>query len=323
VYDKDLAPPVAGTVAITDTDWYRFLSARPEITEVNFWTPSARRGFRAPAFSPFLFKLKAPHSAICGFAWFAQYSVLPDWLAWETFGLGNGCASFDAMRDRIGRIRQRIGYDEATGSDDTGCIQLVSPVFFPDEAWIPQPADWKVRTQSSAKYDLTRGEGRRVWEACLAVAAQLPQPVAASGRSIVVGPSAPRYGSPVLMQPRLGQNTFRIAVLDAYGRACSVTNEHSLPALEAAHIQSYANEGPHDVRNGVLLRADLHRLFDKGYVTITTDLRLEVSPRLKRDFRNGRTYYPLHGATVRVPTGGALKPAREFLEWHQANVYRG
>lgn len=319
----NFTPPVTGTVAITDTEWYRFLSARPEITEVNFWTPSARRGFRAPAFSPFLFKLRSPHNAICGFAWFAQYSVLPDWLAWETFGLGNGCVSFEAMRERIGRIRERIRYDEETGSDDIGCIQLVSPVFFPDEAWIPQPSDWHPRTQTPTKYDLTTGEGRRVWDACLAVAAQLPQPAAASGHSIVVGSSGPRYGAPVLVQPRLGQNTFRIAVLDAYGRACSVTNEHSLPALEAAHIRPYSDEGPHEVQNGLLLRADLHRLFDKGYITVSKDMRLEVGARLKRDFRNGRTYYPLHGDTIRLPTEGSAKPAWEFLQWHQTNVFRG
>jgi putative restriction endonuclease len=65
--------------------------------------------------------------------------------------------------------------------------------------------------------------------------------------------------------------------MDAYGRACAVTQEHSLPALEASHIQPYAKDGPHDVRNGVLLRADLHRPFDQGYVTITPEYRLEVS----------------------------------------------
>ena len=70
-----------GTIAITDEGWYEFLEARPEVTELNFWTPSARRSFRAPQFSPFLFKLRAPHNAICGFAYFAQFSKLPDWLA--------------------------------------------------------------------------------------------------------------------------------------------------------------------------------------------------------------------------------------------------
>ena len=266
--------PPLGTVAITDLGWYAFLSSRPEITEVNFWTPSARRTFKAPQFSPFLFKLRAPHNAICGFAWFAQYSVLPDWLAWETFGAGNGCASFDEMRERIGGIRERIRYDESTGSDNVGCIQLVSPVFFPREAWIPQPTDWHPRTQTPVKYDLTTGEGRRVWDSCIDTAAQLRITAPAAVGAItpvrgIVTQDQPRYGSPMQIVPRLGQSTFRIAVLDAYGRACSVTNEHSLPALEAAHIRSYASDGPHEVRNGLLLRADLHRLFDKGYVTVS------------------------------------------------------
>ena len=105
-----------GVIAITDYGWYRFLSARPSITEVNFWTPSARTGFRAEPFSPFLFKLKAPHNAVCGFAYFAQYSRLPDWLAWEAFEEGNGCESFEEMRERIREIRSRIRYDETTGS---------------------------------------------------------------------------------------------------------------------------------------------------------------------------------------------------------------
>jgi putative restriction endonuclease len=132
-----------------------------------------------------------------------------------------------------------------------------------------------------------------------------------------------RYGDPRLVQPRLGQATFRIAVLDAYDRACAITEEHSLPALEAVHIRSYAQEGPHEVRNGLLLRADLHRLFDTGYITVTPELRLEVGARLRDDYKNGRSYYPLHGARLRVPSMAVHRPEREFLEWHQARVYRG
>lgn len=264
-----------GTIAITDEGWYRFLEARPELTELNFWTPSARRSFRAPQFSPFLFKLRAPHNAICGFAYFAHFSKLPDWLAWDTFGLGNGCASYQEMNSRIATIRDRIRYDQNTGSDHIGCIQLVAPVFFPRDAWIPQPTDWQPRTQVPVRYDLAASEGRRVWQACLAQAAALPRPDPIPD-SLAVAERSPRYGDPRLVQPRLGQATFRIAVLDAYARACAVTEEHSLPALEAAHIRSYAHEGPHDVRNGLLLRADLHRLFDTGYITVTPELRLEV-----------------------------------------------
>ena len=125
------------------------------------------------------------------------------------------------------------------------------------------------------------------------------------------------------MQPRLGQATFRIAVLDAYGRACAVTGERSLPALEASHIRSYAQDGPHEIRNGLLLRADLHRLFDTGYVTVTADLRLEVSGHLRKDYNNGRSYYPLQGAQLEVPGSAADRPEKSFLDWHNEQVFRG
>jgi putative restriction endonuclease len=226
------------------------------------------------------------------------------------------------MQDRILGIRERIRYDATTGSDNIGCIQLVSPVFFPRELWIPQPADWHPRTQTPVKYDLTIGEGRRVWKACVDSASQTPVTTRSCGTNGVIVQDEPRYGAPLVMTPRLGQNTFRIAVLDAYERACSVTSEHSLPALEAGHIRSYANDGPHEVRNGLLLRADLHRLFDKGYVTVASDLRFVVGERLRADFKNGRSYYPLHGASLRLPPTGQ-RPAEEFLVWHNDNVFRG
>ncbi len=313
---------MVGTVAITDEGWYRFLLERPEVVELNFWTPSARRSFHAHQFSPFLFKLRAPHNAICGFAYFALFSRLPDWLAWESFNLGNGCSSFEEMRTRIASIRARIRYDEATGSDEIGCIQLVSPVFFPPDAWIPQPTDWQPRTQTPVKYDLAAGEGRRVWQACLAQAASLP-PAPPISEFLVSVERGPRYGEPYLAQPRLGQGTFRIAVLDAYARACAVTRERSLPVLEASHIRSFAQDGPHEVRNGLLLRADLHRLFDTGYITVTRDLRLEVSARLREDYKNGRSYYPLHGASLQLPIEASHRPERQFLEWHNEHTFRG
>lgn len=311
-----------GTIAITDEGWYSFLAEHPEVTELNFWTPSARRTFRAPEFSPFLFKLRAPRNAICGFAYFAGYTRLPDWLAWEIFGTGNGCSSFEEMHLRIATIRERIRYDEGKGSSEIGCIQLVSPVFFPPSAWIQQPTDWRPRTQTSVRYDLQVGEGGRVWASCLAQETSLSM-----SRPKIEIPFleelGPRYGKSRIVQPRLGQATFRTAVLDAYGRACAVTGEHSLPALEASHIRSYAKDGPHEVRNGLLLRADLHRLFDTGYVTVTKDLRLEVGGRLRDDYRNGKSYYPLHGAPLSCPDVPILRPDKTFLEWHNENVFRG
>lgn len=310
-----------GTVAVTDFGWYEFLRGR-QLPEVNFWTPSDRRAFRAPAFSPFLFKLKAPHNAICGFGYFAQWATLPDWLAWDCFGEGNGCRTLAEMRSRVGAIRRRIGYVAGRSSiTNVGCILLVEPTFFSPDDWVPQPTDWHARTVSSSGYDLSVGEGARVWAACLERAAERPATI--RELPIAVGEPTPRYGDPRMITPRLGQGTFRVAVTDAYGRACAVTGEHSLPALDAAHIRSYAEAGPHDVRNGVLLRADVHRLFDQGYLTITPNHQLEVSGRLREDYSNGRSYYPLHGAAVAVPDAAAAQPDPEYLRWHNERVYLG
>ena len=131
-----------------------------------------------------------------------------------------------------------------------------------------------------------------------------------------------RYGEPVLIRPRLGQGIFRVAVTDAYGRACAVTSEHSLPALEAAHIRPFGDGGLHEVSNGLLLRSDIHKLFDKGYVGVTPDHRFAVSDRLKDDYSNGRSYYPLRGQAVRVPERTDERPSRELLEWHMDEIFR-
>jgi hypothetical protein len=52
----------------------------------------------------------------------------------------------------------------------------------------------------------------------------------------------------------------------------------------ASHIKPYAQQGPHEVKNGLLLRQDIHTLFDRGYLTITNDYHIEVSRRIKEDY---------------------------------------
>jgi putative restriction endonuclease len=88
-----------------------------------------------------------------------------------------------------------------------------------------------------------------------------------------------------VIRPRLGQGAFRVLVTDAYQRRCAVTGERTLPVLESAHIKPYARSGPHSNNNGLLLRSDLHKLFDLGYITVTGDMRIEVSKRIKLDSR--------------------------------------
>ena len=132
-----------------------------------------------------------------------------------------------------------------------------------------------------------------------------------------------RFGTPVLVRPRLGQGAFRLLVTDTYDRRCAVTRERTLPALDAAHLRPYAEGGMHEVTNGLLLRRDIHSLFDRGYVTVTPELRFEVSRRIKEEFENGRDYYALHGRSVQPPDDVLRQPDRQALTWHNEHRYLG
>ena len=112
-------------------------------------------------------------------------------------------------------------------------------------------------------------------------------------------------------------------VTDSYSRRCSITGEKTLPVLEAAHIKPYALSGPHFISNGILLRSDMHKLFDSGYITITPDLKVEVSKKIKEEFENGREYYQYHGKDLLyLPNREIDKPATQFIDWHNNNVFR-
>jgi putative restriction endonuclease len=103
-----------------------------------------------------------------------------------------------------------------------GCIMVSQPVFFSDGDWIEQPIDWKKNVVSGAGYDLTRGEGRRIWAACLARQPTESREMPAATRPPDIdapAAGAPRFGAPQFVRPRLGQGTFRVAVTVAYGTA--------------------------------------------------------------------------------------------------------
>ncbi len=131
-----------------------------------------------------------------------------------------------------------------------------------------------------------------------------------------------RYGSGQMVYPRIGQGAFRVLVTEAYQRRYAITGEKTLPVLDAAHIKPYGQDGPHRTSNGLLLRKDMHTLFDKGYITVDEDLRIEISKRIKEDYGNGREYYALHGKELAiVPSSLQERPAREYLRWHNENVF--
>ncbi len=302
-----------GFIANTDYDWFVFLrSIRPPIEEVNFWRPGATPFRAVQPGEPVLCRLKAPRNVIGGFGYFSYYSYLPLSVAWETYGPANGAPDFATAHDRLLRYRGRFKMAGSPREDfRLGCILLIEPKFFADDEWIPEPTDFARNSPPGEGYDLTAGEGERVWRECLSRAY-----VTQSVSVIADRPIAGGYGAPMLVRPRYGQKSFRIAVLDAYGRRCAVTSERALPALEAAHIRDYRDVQEHSITNGLLFRADIHKLFDTGYVTVTPDYHFEVSRRIKEEFENGRDYYALNGRTIRLPENPADRPLQDALKWH-------
>lgn len=288
---------------------------------MNFWQPSGGRGFAVlqPG-EPFFFRLKKPHYAIGGFGFFARYQRAPAWLAWDSFAERNGAATFDEMCLRIERYRRGQAPDPRRRYE-VGCIMISAPTFFDEADWVREPAGFSRNIVSGAGIDVAAGEGRRILDTCLERARARRVPVAGEAAQLLLDPDLPRFGSPVLVTPRLGQGTFRLAVTDVYRGACAVTGEHSLPVLDVAHIQPFSDGGRHELKNGLLLRTDVHRLFDRGYVTITPDLRFEVSRRLREDYENGRTYYAMQGRNVLVPANEAERPDPALLRWHNEKVF--
>ncbi len=236
-------------------------------------------------------------------------------LAWEAFGHKNGARSLQEMRERIERYR-RTPPDPA--EDYTvGCIVLSEPFFFPPDEWFPPPEDFHPSIQVGKTYDLRRPpHGTKLWE-------DVQLRLLASHPDLEEMEETVRFGEPVPVRHRLGQGSFRVLVTDTYERRCAVTQERVLPVLEAAHIKPVAAGGAHRIDNGLLLRSDLHKLFDRGYVTVTPEHRIRVSRRLREDFDNGEYYLRFDGNEIWLPRRPEDRPVPGFLEWHADVVFRG
>lgn len=296
-------------VAVTDRSWFDLLSvSAPD--EVNFWQPSGATNFRA--LQPgelFLFKLHSPENFIVGGGVFSHATSVPLSMAWEAFGAKNGVMTLPEMRRRIAKYWRDDGMLDARMDPVIGCRILTQPFFWPREQWLPTPASFALNTVVGKGYNTDDADGRYIWDA-IAERAQATLP-------------AERFGQPMAVRPRLGQGAFRLAVTDGYDRRCAVSGERTLPILDAAHIRAFSDGGEHESSNGLLLRTDIHRLFDLGYVTVSDDRRFEVSHRLKSDFDNGKHYYDLHGTALRAPLQNFPPPAAEALTWHRENRYLG
>lgn len=320
--------PEGPIVLVTNVDWFDRLSrearGRPpwRLDEVCFWHPRAQDPVvKAAPGEPSFLKLKSPRNAIAGYGFFASFFVAPDanWV-WQTFGIRAGADS----RAELARLLRR---DESWMRRPLGCTLLRDVTFWEDHRWLP----WGVEQGFSAQGNV-RGGRTRSTESARVLLSAIAQDGAAAPRDLA-GPfellrddERRRIESEVVA--REGQRVFRARVLDAYGRQCAVTGEHTEPVLEAAHIQPYLGPASNQLQNGLLLTSEFHTLFDHGLVGIEpptagrADYRVRVSRQIRERWNNGRRYNEYDGRSLRfVPESPHARPSREALEWHLAERF--
>ncbi len=113
---------------------------------------------------------------------------------------------------------------------------------------------------------------------------------------------------------RRGQSKFRDALVVACDGRCAITGCGVLDVLEASHIYPYRGPETNAMSNGLLLRADLHTLFDCGLIAVDPDSSaILLAPSL----REGE-YGELSGQKMRLPRNLAERPSRSALSEHSA-----
>jgi len=290
--------------------------------EVNFWQPSTTPPFvNAREGMPFLFKLKRPLNHIAGGGFFIRHSAIPISLAWEVFGQGNGASTLAELRDLLGTLAK-----DSSSLREIGCQVIANPFFLQPADWLANPPGWSSNIVRGKMYESSQADGSAIWERVKRFFIEqqpiMTTDVVATG-NIGIREGVPKYGPEILTKPRIGQGAFRLTLTDAYRKRCAVTGESTLPVLEAAHIVPYANEGTHDIRNGLLMRADFHKLFDAGLVSVAPNLTIQISPRIREAWLNGKVYYRLQNQPLAViPESPLHRPDPDRLNWHFKNVFQ-
>jgi putative restriction endonuclease len=331
-------------LAVTDLNWFRFLkseSLKNPLIEINFWKPSASTFKAIAPGTPVLFKLKELN-VIGGGGIFVSYQKNPLRSTWDLFKQGNGAQNYDAFLKNISSINQQLDANREIGS-----ILLEAPVFFDvdmeskDEV-LHVPASFAKSIVCGKTYTTDHIDSFDILNAYLAkrqkyLSQQIKDSSSAQNifewdqylqtrlddleRGII-----PSGNYEYLTRGRIGQNIFRAQVLQAYDNKCAITQEHTSPVLQAAHIKPYAQGGEHRLDNALLLRSDFHILYDQGYLAVDRTLSgsffLLASPLIYDHFNNGLKYSARNEQSIFVPKDPKLQPSKEMLQWHLDHVFK-
>ncbi len=301
----------------TDRGWFLYLQQRPDLSVVNFWTPTDWNVQNLSNGDYWYFVLKgAEPRKIGGGGRFLEYKLMRASRAWELYGTGNGSASYQEMVERLNKhINKRSQTSRASNDPEIGCVLLDNCAFLPE---------YEQKTAQdfglSFPRQIVKFKSFDNPPLILAEQEKIPGVFTDSVDNLEeFNPSNEedaRKKTLASIVRRQGQPRFRQALLAAYENKCAITGCDVTDALEAAHITPYIGEHTNTVQNGLLLRADIHTLFDLGKIAISpTDFRVILQQELRYSH-----YAALEGKMIAVPKDKTLWPSSKALDIHKKDT---
>jgi putative restriction endonuclease len=288
------------SISPTDKNWFDFLKDSELNSYVNFWTPTPWNVRNLSLGNRFYFMLKSPIRKLGGFGEFQEYKNLTALQAWNEFGFRNGRGSkqefIDSIQQYIDKNSSRLGGQEIDiNTYEIGCISLKNCEFWETEKFI-NIEDYDVTFPVQVvkiKYFTTYDPFYNLQEN--------------SSDFCIIG--APRNDKQnISINSRYGQAEFRGKVLRAYDNQCCISGETIPEILEAAHIQEYRNINSNHVQNGLLLRTDLHRLYDNGLIYIDENYVINISNQISSPH-----YIQYHDKLIKLPSNLHEYPSKDAL----------
>ena len=282
----------------TDHDWFNFCKNHPELTEVNFWQPSAKKFRVVDEGAIFFFRRKAPINLIGGFGTLVCSENASIGRLWADLEISNGIESEQDFIDRVKRYRKSEYVDQHTL---VGFKILIDPVFLDEKDWFELPKDWSENIVTGKAYSSDSNGGQYLLKKYRELQKETTQSED-KYKEIFGFEESPQAGYKTgKAKIRIGQNLFRLSLLSAYQGRCAVTGTDVPEVLDAAHIQKFSENPNHAINNGLLLRKDIHTLFDCGYLEITEDYKVQLTEKFKLSHEKSSSYIQYEGKKITLP----------------------
>ncbi|WP_420386022.1 HNH endonuclease [Roseivirga sp.] len=287
-------------ISPTDLDWFNYLKSNNHTYKVNFWTPTPWNISKLSKGDHLYFMLKAPIRKIGGFGIFEDYKTLSFDDAWNQFGLSNGCGSKDELQEKLYLYKNnRSNNLKNNSSTQLGCIILKTPIFLDNEHFLDlQNFDISFsRHIVKIKYYLDHDP--------------LINHIISnqSSKDFHLVDLNQKKSKQTMVKERKGQSLFRFTISEAYKHRCCITGEKIPELLEAAHIQPYINTNSNHVKNGLLLRTDLHKLYDSGLLFIDESYTVHISQYVRSHY-----YNQFHQTRIELPNNENDHPSKNALK---------